>query len=264
MPGAGFVMRVLIFPILLLSADIGLADQQAAAIPAINQVVLDSIASMPSGGVYQTTVAATRALQSAARASDGRLILNPQQAQPSYCSGATYLVFLDTLQRLAKRYRYSLTGPLAEALAVRGQHDGVGLWGRWNANGPGTACLFEELNLGRNFVSFEEAKPGDFMKIFWIDTVGKGERGHLVVFLGRSGQRGNEIVRFWSSNRHPGGFGTKTVPRSKIAQAIFSRLEQPANIQLAPRLASSKNAYLASLLTTESSFAEALQQSGAR
>jgi hypothetical protein len=264
MPGAGFVMRVLIFPILLLWVQIGWAERPPAEVPTINRVVLNSIESMPSGGTYQTTVAATRALQSAARASDGRLILSPEQAKPSYCSGATYLVFLDTLQRLAKRYRYSLTGPVAEALAVRGQHDGVGVWGRWNANGPGTACLFEELKLGRNFASFEEAKPGDFMKIFWINAVGKGERGHLVVYLGRSGQGPDEIVHFWSSNRQPGGFGTKTVPRSKIAGAIFSRLEQPANIQVAPRLASSKNAYLASLLTTESSFAEALQQSGAK
>lgn len=34
---------------------------------------------------------------------------------------------------------------LAEQLAIKGQLGGVGISGRWNANGPGTACLFREL-----------------------------------------------------------------------------------------------------------------------
>jgi hypothetical protein len=34
---------------------------------------------------------------------------------------------------------------------IRGQRDGEGIWGRWNANGPGTARLFHEMNLGENF-----------------------------------------------------------------------------------------------------------------
>ena len=71
-----------------------------------------------------------------------------------------------------------------EHLIIRDQRDGEGIWGRWNANGPGTARLFHELGLGSNFDNFDQAKPGDFMKIFWSRQVGKSEHGHSTIFLG--------------------------------------------------------------------------------
>ena len=140
--------------------------------------------------------------------------------------------------------------------------DGEGLWGRWNANGPGTPRLFHELELGSNFTSFEDARPGDFMKIFWTDAVGRDEHGHSVVFLGLQSQDGTESVRFWSSNK-PGGYSEKSVPRSKIARAIFSRLDNPRNISRVTLLPA-RDAYLAGLLTKNSSFAEAGRMCGFR
>lgn len=225
-----------------------------------NRVILSLLPAMPAGGGYLTTRAATRELQRAARVSGGRLIVSPSLASPSYCSGATYLVFLQALEIMNGRSPFS--GVLADALAVKDQPDGSGVWGRWNANGPGTACLFRELQLGPNFTSFESARPGDFMKIFWSNEVGRREHGHSVIFLGLEHQNGVEMVRFWSSNR-PTGFGQKSVPRSKIANAIFSRLEYPANIERASLL-SQRDSYLASLLTQDSSFSEALSRAGAR
>ena len=71
---------------------------------------------------------------------------------------------------------------------------------------------------------------------------------------------GVKSVRFWSSNR-PGGFGESSVPREKIARAIFSRLEHPERISSWPSLSQS-DPYLAGLLTTESSFPEATRMSG--
>ncbi len=142
----------------------------------------------------------------------------------------------------------------------QGQRDGEGIWGRWNANGPGTARLFFELGLGRNFTDFTQAQPGDFMKIFWNDEVGKLEHGHSVIYLGMEKQNGVDYVRFWSSNV-PAGYGEKSVPRSKIVRAIFSRLEAPANlakIEQAPDI----DSYLSSLLTRRSSFAEAQEKCG--
>src|SRR5467141_4841022 len=68
------------------------------------------------------------------------------------------------------------------------------------------------------------------------------------------------ILRFWSSNI-PHGYGEKEVPRSKIANAIFSRLETPANltrIHDVPVV----DVYLASLLRKKSNFAEASQKCG--
>ena len=98
------------------------------------------------------------------------------------------------------------------------------------------------------------------MKIFWTDAVGKKESGHSVIFIGLEDLDGVESVRFWSSNR-PGGFGESSVPREKIARAIFSRLEYPERISRWPALPNS-DPYLASLLTTDSSFPEAAKMSG--
>jgi hypothetical protein len=223
-----------------------------------NNLILSVLSTMPSGGGYSATSAATRDLQSAVQVNGGKLSVRPTVAQPTYCSGATYLVFVQAIQRLLPG---SVVGePLADALAIRGQPDGVGVWGRWNANGPGTACLFQELKLGRNFTSFDEAKPGDFMKIFWTGAVGAREHGHSVVYMGTESLHGVEMVRFWSSNK-PRGYGTKEVPRSRISNAIFSRLEVPSNIERSLTLPH-KNPYLASLIGTDSSIGEALDHSG--
>ncbi len=127
------------------------------------------------------------------------LRVNPSVARTTYCSGATYLVFVRAIQLLLPQSAFA--DGLAEALAIKGQPDGVGVWGRWNANGPGTACLFHELGLGHNFTSFEAARPGDFMKIFWTDAVGRREHGHSVIYLGGEQQNGIEMIRFWSSNK---------------------------------------------------------------
>src|SRR5271165_1357896 len=225
-----------------------------------NRVILALLNSMPIGGGYSATVSATRDLQSAVQAREGILRVNPSVARTTYCSGATYMVFVRAIQSLLPQSAFA--DGLAEALAVRGQPDGVGVWGRWNANGPGTACLFHELGLGHNFTSFEAARPGDFMKIFWTDAVGRQEHGHSVIYLGEGQQDGVEMVRFWSSNK-PGGYGAKSVPRNRIAYAIFSRLETPANIERSASL-SLRNHYLGGLLAKESSIGEALGESGAQ
>jgi hypothetical protein len=225
-----------------------------------NQVILSLLPQMPKQGGYSASEAATANLQAAVRVADGRLAITPRFATPSYCSGATYLVFLQAVEQL--RGGSPITGPLAEQLAVKGQPDGVGVWGRWNANGPGTACLFRELELGPNFTSWSAAKPGDFMKIFWNPNVGRHEHGHSAIFLGVSQEKGAEVVRFWSSNI-PSGFGEKTVPKAKIAAVIFSRLQNVRNIEGAYALPR-KNAYLGGLVSKDSSLADALRESNAR
>jgi len=238
-----------------------LAGTLAAHAADFNAVVLEQVRTMPAGGGYATTTSAHEALSSSCRISED-VKIDPRRAMPSYCSGATYLVFLKTLGALQRRGDLVLTRSQWEALLPAPMPDGAGIWGRWNANGPGTPRLFHELGLGRNFTLFAEARPGDFLKIFWTDAVGKKERGHSVIFLGIETLDGVEHVRFWSSNK-PDGYGEKSVPRSKIARAIFSRLETPGNIARLNTLPA-KDAYLASLLTRESSFREACEKSGAR
>ena len=128
---------------------------------------------------------------------------------------------------------------LFASLLITGQRDGEGVWGRWNANGPGTARLFYEMRLGRNFSEFAQAQPGDFMKIFWSNAVGRREHGHSVIFLGTETVNGVESVRFWSSNLGY-GYSEKVVPRTKIAAAVFSRLTTPQNLGRAPDFAAAR------------------------
>jgi hypothetical protein len=224
-----------------------------------NAAVLAAVREMPRGGGYATTAATIAKLSAAASPNGAGLRVRPELARPSYCSGATYLVFLKVMER-ARGAGLAKYDP--ELLAPAGEPDGHGVWGRWNANGPGTARLFYELGAGRNFTNWADAKPGDFLKIFWRDAVGSDEFGHSVVYLGTEMNGGVESVRFWSSNK-PDGFGVKTVPKSKIARALFSRLERPERLAFAINLPKSDK-YLASLLERKSSFAEACRLSGAR
>ncbi len=138
---------------------------------------------------------------------------------------------------------------------------GVGIWGRWNANGPGTACLFHELQLGENFTDWNQARPGDFMKIFWNSNVGRREHGHSAIFLGVAKENGADWVSFWSSNQ-PNGFGQKQVLKTKIAYVIFSRLKYPERLQRTFSTLPAKNSYLAGLVSKDSSLAEATANSG--
>lgn len=223
-----------------------------------NQVVLDVIRTMPQGGGYSASNSATAHLAAAVRTVGSKLAVNPAAAIPSYCSGATYLVFVSTLQRLNNGY---ISGPVAANLAVKDQPDGVGIWGRWNANGPGTACLFHELQIGRNFTDWRLAQPGDFMKIFWNTNVGRREHGHSAIYLGTTLQGGTEFVQFWSSNQ-PRGFGEKTVPKTRIAYVIFSRLTSPENLASKLAVLPARNSYLAGLLIKDSSLTEADRYSG--
>ncbi|MGH8092642.1 MAG: hypothetical protein ACREIF_04130 [Chthoniobacterales bacterium] len=226
----------------------------------LNEVILQQIRQMPVGGTYSTSHVATSRLQSAAHLESGKFFVLPDVASPSYCSGATYLVFLKTIEALRDRGDLQLSSRTLNALLIRGQRDGAGIWGRWNANGPGTARLFYELGIGRNFDDFQEAQPGDFMKIFWSPEVGRAEHGHSVIYLGMEGKLGRDYVRYWSSNI-PSGYGERNVPRAKIVHAIFSRLYSPSNlarIQDAPAL----DKYLASLERVRSSYAEAKKECG--
>jgi len=218
-----------------------------------NDLILEQVKQMPQGGRYSVSHFAKIRLQSSAHFESGKFFVVP--AGPSFCSGATYLVFIRTIEALRARGDLHLDFGTLEKLIIRDQRDGEGVWGRWNANGPGTARLFHELGVGPNFDNFDQARPGDFMKIFWSRQVGKNEHGHSTIFLGTENRTDGQYVRYWSSNI-PAGFGEKSVPRSKIAYAIFSRLQTPENlarINNAPLV----DTYLASLLRSRSSISEA-------
>lgn len=227
-----------------------------------NGLVLQQIATMPRLGGYSASHQATQRLTSALLFTTlGGLNIEAARAQPSYCSGATYLVFLKTVGALCRGGALTLDDRSYGALLVNGQRDGEGIWGRWNANGPGTARLFYEMRLGKNFDEFAQAAPGDFMKIFWSSAVGRREHGHSVVFLGTGLNNGVDSVHFWSSNIGV-GYSDKWVPRARISAAVFSRLSHPQNLATAATLTPTTDPYLAGLLTKDSSLAEVHEKCG--
>ena len=236
------------------------AIMQAASAADLNALILEQLRKMPSGGKYSVSHFAKIKLQSAAHFESGKFFVIPKAPYPSFCSGATYIVFIKTIEALREHGQLQLDFATLNHLVIRDQRDGEDIWGRWNANGPGTARLFYELGLGRNFTDFEQAQPGDFMKIFWNKNVGRRESGHSVIFLGTVNRPDGEYVRFWSSNI-PGGYGEKEVRRSKIANAIFSRLQTPANLSRIHDVPAT-DSYLASLLRKKSDFAEATKKCG--
>jgi hypothetical protein len=224
----------------------------------LNQLILEAMHGMPVGGGYSTSGTANRALNRAVSVGSGSLSVEAAGASPSYCSEATYLVFLKTLSLLENRKMLTLESQTLIALKPSGQPDGTGIWGRWNANGPGTARLFYELGLGTNFNDLSRARPGDFLKIFWNDGIGASEHGHSVIFLGTGEKNGVKFLQYWSSNI-PGGYGEKSVPLSRARRLLFSRLEHPGNIN---RHLPRTDSYLSSLQHRSSSSVEMADQCG--
>ncbi len=221
-----------------------------------NNLVLEAIRKMPVGGCYARYLGEEkgdrrysqlyRTVDDLGKAltvgRDGRLKVVPERAKEfSFCSSATYLVFCEVLATLQSRGVIEVGPAMSRGLTdigdnrrvIHGERDGIGIFGHWNADGPGTAVLFARLDLGRKFSSLDEAKPGDFLKIFWNDAIGKGERGHLVVYLGMNEKSG--AIQVWSSNLAnddgSSGYGTMWIDRSRVFRMIFSRLEKPENLR---------------------------------
>lgn len=225
----------------------------------MNELVLKALKKMPQGGGYSVRNTLPKLAASIQlNAKKTGLQLSPEVAKPSFCSGATYLVLLSVVEDLASHKKLKLSPAALEALLVKGQADGVGAWGRWNANGPGTAKFFADLGLGTNFADIQHAEPGDFMKIWWNAEIGSKERGHSVVYLGMGRDAaGNPTVRFWSSNLEI-GYGEKDVPITKVVRTLFSRLENAANLEYVTQMPA-KDVYLADMLKRPSTEQEMFQ-----
>lgn len=238
-----------------------------AAAPArdYNDLVLQLVKKMPEGGGYSAGSSATSKLVDATAVQKGKSgpATRPELAQPSYCSGATYLVFLGVVDQLIQDRKLKLSDEDRASLEVHRQLDGVGVWGRWNANGPGTGKFFHDLGLGTNHVGLDNARPGDFLKLWWNEHIGRSERGHSVIFIKRAKTpEGEDGVQIWSSNE-PDGMGMKIVPEKKIIRALVSRLEHPEALAKLSTLAP-KDAFLAGMLERDCAEEEYLQNIGVK
>ena len=93
----------------------------------LNDIVLDEVRQMPAGGNYSASHFATIKLESAAHFESGKFFILPDSASPSYCSGATYLVFLKTIERMRDAGLLDLDYATLDALMIRQQRDGEGI-----------------------------------------------------------------------------------------------------------------------------------------
>lgn len=209
-------------------------SQLASAQSDYNHYVLEAIKEMPKAGGYELTSTPVKKMRDAfAWQADGsdELSLNAMKAIPSYCTTATYLVFYKVLQKY-----WAVTGNRPSRLTLERlkpnlERDGQRVWGRWNSNGPGTAKFLYEAKLAVNFDDINQAKPGDFLKIFWSQDVGKKEKGHTVIYLGRENVNGVEMINFWGSNTSTQGYGLKSVTRQSAVRTLFTRILAPENFE---------------------------------
>ena len=211
---------------------------------------------------------------------DQRPEMDLQLAQPSFCSSATYCALIKALLLWDKDHKISREAWLAmkpfvgivDNMNPQGyyQSDGEGFWGRMNGNGPAVAVTIHELKAGYNFTAYRGAKteacketpderyisdeewrnnpvwqqavPGDFMKIFWNRDDDSGaiigdngvktdlqEHGHSVIFMGIDDEG---FVTYWSSNG-PGdnpaemGYSIGRCDKTKIQRVVFTRITNP-------------------------------------
>src|SRR5437667_8463502 len=107
-----------------------------------NDVILEQIKKMPQGGHYSISHFAKIRLQSSAHFESGKFFIVP--SGPSFCSGATYLVFIKTIEALRARGDLHLEYSTLEGLIIRDQHDGDGVGARCSENRHGTPRRFHE------------------------------------------------------------------------------------------------------------------------
>lgn len=263
-PGLNAIAPPLLPPDSAVPKAVEVRDVELAAqpVPEINSIILSTLSEFPKAGGYSVSRKALNALAQAISYDPkvDQFLVTPKKCIPSFCSGATYLVLLKTLQTLSEERKLALTPEAWKGYSETAKSDGDGLWGRWNANGPGTAKLFHDLQAGMNFSSLDRALPGDFMKIWWNMEIGAKESGHSVIYLGCSIENGEEMIHFWSSNI-PHGFGEKKIPRTKAKRVLFSRLTHPENLAKTAKLPR-HDKFLASMLNRSYLWEEIVKECG--
>lgn len=222
-------MRKVVLALLAVLCMAGIAQGKDKVNERWQRAVLAAIDSFPDRGGYYTggrpneMFARTtwRGLHEAYRmtAGDERPTFDPQLAQPSFCSSATYgvlvkaLLIWDTRHKIGREAWVNMKPRVGFADDLNpdgvGQDDGVGFWGRANANGPGLGVLVHELGAGFSFTAYRGAKtarnretpgeryltdqewcgqdvwqravPGDLMKIFWNRNGSRGSDSGAII-----------------------------------------------------------------------------------
>ena len=142
----------------------------------------------------------------------------------SYCSGATYAVFMETLNILLPQVQKELSPARFEAVRMQEpdggrREDGVKAWGWWNADGFGSHfCLVQYLKMGC------EVKPGQLLAGDFVNISWKSGLGHSVVFLGWTEKEQDKKMLYWSSQRSTNGMADQLVSLQRIKEIKAVRL----------------------------------------
>ncbi len=149
----------------------------------------------------------------------------------SYCSGASYTVFVESLNLMYSCKNKTMPEENYEAMRMQEpdgsrREDNVKFWGKWNADGFGTQfALVQYSKIGKK-ISPQNARPGDFVNISW-----KSGLGHSVVFLGWNIDEKNDTnLVYFSSQPVTNGFGDVSVNVNRIKEVLFVRLSEPDGI----------------------------------
>ena len=216
---------------------------------------------MPIGGKYSRRSVATIRLQAAVHFESGKLFVQPDAASPSYCSGATYLVFLKTIEALRDRGDLQL-----EPGDARVSHDSrtarrPGNLGPLECERPGDGAAFLRAWARAQLRRFRGSAAGRFHEDFLVG--GSRARGaRAFCHLSRDGEEGRDanmcvigraIFRWATASVafrerrsctpfFPGSLRPRTFPGSSKCPAL--------------------DPYLASLERVRSSYAEAKEKCG--
>ncbi len=226
---------------------VGHSELFSRGIDGFNVLVLRAVdkvqSTAPEGGGYFIGVKAKPAespIGYELKLFDYHSLLKPPR-KSSYCSGATYAAFIETLNLLFPEGRCVFCPPPIDPQKTAGRtmtperidamrmqerdgsrrEDGVKLWGNWNDDGPGSQyALVQYLKIGEE-VSPARARPGDFANINWTNG-----GGHSVVFLGWiQDDAGNKSILYWASQPRTNGLGDQQSSLNKIASIKFVRLK---------------------------------------
>src|SRR5580704_18645516 len=93
---------------------LGILVSHASFASDYNSLILEQIKQMPQGGRYSVSHFAKIRLQSSAHFESGKFFILP--SGPSFCSGATYLVFIRAIEALRAGGELHLDYPTLEKL----------------------------------------------------------------------------------------------------------------------------------------------------
>jgi hypothetical protein len=198
-----------------------------------------------SPGIYSLSTPRNKLAPQIQQDESGCPVIRQNVNVPSMCSSASYFAFIQGLGDHCRKNPGSYAGfdwkKLVDNLKPKSnENDGVGVWGHFNANGPGAALLLAKTGLGKTTAIPVNAgaaskvtamAQGSLLKIIRKDGVGEKESGHLVVYLGMGQKNGESCVRYFSSNTGKGpngakeGMGEGCEPLSKMKYLYFTEVK---------------------------------------